>query len=89
MMSNLNKLSEQFQLAAMSFIGEETQIDAQKKKIHISRLFLWFLNDFNGTKGIIKIVGKYLDQDFSGYKLVYNDYSWEEYLNNYAENRFD
>ena len=88
-MRNLNKLEEQLELASLSFIRGETQIDKQKKKIHISRLFLWFLNDFNGPKGIRKIVGKYLDQDLSRYKLVYNDYSWEENLNNYAENRFD
>ena len=86
---SVDKLEEQLELASLSFIKDETQIDEQNKKIHISRLFLWFLKDFNGTKGIRKIMKRYLDQDFSAYKLVYNDYSWEENLNNYAENRFD
>ena len=86
---SVDKLEEQLELAAVSFIREETIIDKQMKKVHISRLFLWFLNDFKGTKGIREIMRRYLSQDFSGYKLVYNDYSWEEYLNNYAENRFD
>jgi hypothetical protein len=82
-------LEEQLELASLAFLRDETQIDTKKKKIHVSRLFLWFFNDFKGAKGTRKIVSKYLDQDFSGYKLVYNDYSWEEYLDNYAENRFD
>ncbi len=86
---SVDKLEEQFELAALSFIRDESQVDEENKKIHISRLFLWFLNDFKGTKGIREILRRYLGQDFSGYKLIYNKYSWEEYLNNYAENRFD
>ncbi len=86
---SVDKIEEQLELASHSFIKEESQVNEEKKKIHISRLFLWFLNDFHGPKGIRRIMRKYLEQDFSGYKLVYNDFSWEEYLNNYAENRFD
>ncbi len=86
---SVDKLEEQLELAAISFIREETIIDKQLKKAHVSRLFLWFLNDFKGAKGTREILRRYLSQDFSKYKLVYNDYSWEEYLNNYAENRFD
>lgn len=83
------KLDEQLDLSSQAFIEEETIIDKQQKTLHISRLFLWFLNDFKGKKGIKTILKKYLGQDFTGYKLTYNHYSWEEQLDNYAENRFD
>jgi len=86
---SVDKLEAQLELAAISFIREETIIDKQMRKAHVSRLFLWFLNDFRGAKGTREILRRYLGQDFSGYKIVYNDYSWEEYLNNYAENRFN
>ena len=86
---SVDRLDEQLELSSQAFIEEETIIDKKQQTLHISRLFLWFLNDFNGRKGIRSILKKYLRQDFSGYKLKYNEYSWEELLDNYAENRFD
>ena len=85
----VDKLEEQLELAGALFLNEDTRIDAQRKEAHISRLFLWFLKDFGGRKGARKIVSKYLNQDLGGYKIIYNQYSWEEQLNNYDENRFD
>jgi len=85
----VDKLEEQLELASKSFLNEDTLINEQGKEMLISRLFLWFLNDFGGKKGSRIIIGKYLDQDPTGYKLIYNDYSWEEHLNNYDEKRFD
>jgi len=86
---SVDRLEQQLELSSQAFIIEETIIDKQQKTLHISRLFLWFLKDFHGTAGIKKILKKYLEQDFPGYKLKYNTYSWEEQLDNYAENRFD
>lgn len=85
---SVNDLEEQLEAASYAFIKAETQIDDKKRIIHISRLFLWFYNDFNRKKGIRKLLGNYLDQDFSDYTLKYNPYSWEEFLDNYAEERF-
>ena len=86
---SVEKLDEQLELATISFLTEETQVDEQNKKIHISRLFLWFLKDFGGTKGGMKIVSNYLEKDLTGYKSIYQPYSWDDHLDNYAENRFD
>ena len=83
------QLEEQLELAGSSFIEIDSQINHEKKVIHISRLFLWFQKDFGGTKGARQIIGKYLHQDFTGYKIVYNHYSWEEHLDNYDEKRFN
>ena len=85
---NVDQLEEQLKLSTKSFLEDETQINAQQKKAHVSKLFLWFLNDFGGKKGIREIISSYLDQDLSNYKLVYKPYSWDEHLDNYAQNRF-
>ena len=85
---NVDQLEEQLKLSTKSFLEDETQINEQQKKAHVSKLFLWFLNDFGGKKGIREIISSYLDQDLSNYKLVYKPYSWDEHLDNYAQNRF-
>jgi len=86
---SVDKLHDQLEFSSRAFLKQETVIDKNQKTLHISRLFLWFLKDFNGKKGSRNILKKYLGQDFTGYKLKYNHYSWEEELDNYAENRFD
>ena len=86
---SVDKLDQQLQLAGMSFIESETKIDDQLKKIYVSRIFLWFLNDFGGTSGIKKIMSKHFSRNFKRYKLSYNKYSWEEVLNNYDEESFE
>lgn len=84
-----DKLDEQLNLASMSFIQNETRIDEKIKRIYVSRLFLWFLNDFGGRSGIKKIMSRHFSRNFKGYKLSYNKYSWEEVLNNYDEKSFE
>ena len=86
---SVDQLEEQLDLAGTSFIEVDSKINHKKKVMHISRLFLWFLKDFGGTKGARQIIGKYLQQDVTGYKIVYNHYSWEEHLDNYDEKRFN
>lgn len=86
---SVDQLEEQLDLAGTSFIEVDSKINHEKKVMHISRLFLWFLKDFGGTNGARQIIGKYLQQDVTGYKIVYNHYSWEEHLDNYDEKRFN
>ena len=86
---SVDNLEEQLELAGSSFLNADTLIDEQSKEMRISRLFLWFFNDFGGRKGTRIIISKYLEQDPSSYKFKYNHYSWEEHLNNYDEQRFD
>lgn len=79
------KIEEQLEMATQSFLEPDTQIDSDKKEIHISQLFKWFLGDFGGKSGIRKILEKQLGIDTSRYQLIYKPYSWEEKLDNYAE----
>lgn len=85
---SVDQLEEQLDLSGTSFNQVESFLNHEKKVMHISRLFLWFLKDFGGTKGTRKIISKSLDQDLTGYKISYNPYSWEEHLDNYDEKRF-
>lgn len=85
----VENLETHLEVSSFNFIQHETQIDNEKKKVYISRLFLWFLNDFGGRKGTKKILKKYLKQNFSGYKIIYNSYSWEEKLDNYVADDFE
>ena len=86
---SVDKLEEQLELSSLSFLETETQIDEKHKKVNISRLFLWFFNDFGGRKGTKTILSKYLKKDFSTFKTVFNPYSWDEQLDNYVENTFN
>ncbi len=79
------KINEQLDLATISFLESETEIFQEKKEIHISKLFKWFLGDFKSYKGIRNILKKYLDINTKGYKIIFKPYSWKEQLNNYSE----
>jgi hypothetical protein len=77
-----DKLEEQLQRAAYSFLTQETEV--VENEIRISKLFYWFYNDFGGNAGIKQLLSDVLDIDTDGKKLVYSEYSWEENLDNYA-----
>lgn len=85
---SLAKIDAQLEMATLSFLETETDIYQDKREIHISRLFQWFLADFGGTRGVRNILKEKLDMNTKDYKLVYKEYSWKEDLGNFAENRF-
>ena len=79
------KIEQQLQLASLSFLEGETDIYADKKEVHVTQLFRWFLADFGGKSGIRKILREYLDFDSKSYQIIFKPYSWEEQLDNYAD----
>jgi len=83
------RLEDQLELATISFLETETDTFESKKEVHVTSLMKWFLKDFGGKSGIRKILSKRLGMDFSGFKLIFKPYSWEEDLDNYDENNFD
>ncbi|MFK7774286.1 MAG: DUF547 domain-containing protein [Saprospiraceae bacterium] len=82
---SLEKIDAQLQLATDSFLEGETDVLEEKKEIHITQLFKWFLADFGGKSGIRKILKEHLEIDSEGYNLVFKPYSWEEELANYSD----
>lgn len=84
-----DKIEQQLELATLSFLESETEVDKSKKEIHISKLFKWFHGDFGGNKGIRNILKEQLKVDSQGFKMKYKAYSWEEQLSNYSEIGFE
>lgn len=84
-----DRLEDQLELATLSFLEVDTEIKESEKEVHITALMKWFLHDFGGRKGIRKILSQQLNKDFTGYKLVFKPYSWEEELDNFDENNFN
>ncbi|MFK8008989.1 MAG: DUF547 domain-containing protein [Saprospiraceae bacterium] len=83
---SLEKIEAQLQMTTLSFLEAETDILEEKKEIHITQLFKWFLADFGGKSGIRKILNEHLKIESIGYSLVFKPYSWEEDLENYSDN---
>ncbi len=80
-----DKVHHQLDIATQSFLESDTDIFDEEKEIHITSLFQWFRGDFGGQKGIRRILQTYLDDNVKEYKLIYKPYSWDEQLNNYAD----
>lgn len=69
-------LHQELDLASSSFLMSETTVDTFKKTVLTSRLFLWYYRDFGKKKGILKLLGFYLNQNFKGYKIKFKTYDW-------------
>ena len=80
-----DNIEQQLETATLSFLDSETDYIKEKKEVHISRLFLWFLADFGGKVGIRNILKEKLKLTTAGYKLIFKSYSWEDLLDNYFE----
>lgn len=81
-------IEQQLETAALSFLEAETTVIPEKKEVHISTLFKWFLGDFGGIKGIRNMLKQKLNIETEGYRIIYTDYSWVELLDNYKEETF-
>lgn len=81
---SLNKISEQLDMASESFINSESKLDSKNQTLFTSKLFLWYRADFGGKVGIRKIIGQYLKKDLSSYRIRFQNYSWNEKLDNYS-----
>ncbi|MFK7799472.1 MAG: DUF547 domain-containing protein [Aureispira sp.] len=77
-------LSKQLNAATQSFLEQETDFDDERKIVHTTRLFLWYLGDFGSPWGIRQIFKAQLNKDIRGYKIKYKRYSWDEDLDNFV-----
>lgn len=77
------KLEQQLNLATNVFIKSETTADTLKKELYTSKILQWYKGDFGGTKGILALLSKTLQQDFTGYTIKFTEYDWTAHLKNY------
>jgi hypothetical protein len=82
------ELDQQLNLAARSFLENETIVHSTKKVVEVTKIMQWFLADFDGKNGIRKILTQYLHQDFSNFTIRFKDYDWSEDLKNFTELTF-
>ena len=63
----------------------ETVADDANREIFVSRLLLWYLGDFGGFRGIRRLLRAVLKLDARGIRIRFQEYSWEEHLQNWRE----
>ena len=80
-----DRINDQLKMATLSFLESETEVDNENKILSVTALFSWFSADFGGKDGVRNILGAIFDQDFSGFKVQFQTYSWDEDLDNYKE----
>ena len=78
-----DQIQRQLDMATGSFLAQETEINSTNQVVHVSRIFLWFLGDFGGFKGIRRIISRFMDVSLNNYTLKFKPYDWEEDLMNF------
>jgi len=72
----LENLEEQLKIAEDSFMRSETNWDLEKRKVNVSKIFLWYWADFGGRIGVLRRLHHHFDIDFSRFKIRFNPYNW-------------
>lgn len=80
-----NRIQQQLELAARSFINGDSEVDYDRKTISISRIFRWYVEDFGGERGVADFLFRYLELPEKGipargqireFRLNYHPYDW-------------
>jgi Protein of unknown function, DUF547 len=82
-----NNIDKQLNQAAKVFLKSETDIDSINKTVSVTMIMSWFAGDFGGKTGTLQIINKTLQQDVSGYKIIYKPYNWDALLHNFSEEK--
>jgi hypothetical protein len=53
------------------------RIDAERRTLHLSRIFDWYAADFGGPDGLAAWIGRWAGADVSGFAVEFLPYSWE------------
>lgn len=73
---SLENLDDQFKIAEESFMRSETNWDLEKRKVYVSKIFLWYWADFWGRRGVLRRLHHHFGMDFSRFKIRFNPYNW-------------
>ncbi|MBN2212945.1 MAG: DUF547 domain-containing protein [Bacteroidales bacterium] len=77
-----NKVENQLELAAVSFLDSKITYYAEENIVHVSQIFNWYLGDFGGEKGILEYLRKYQKiPEETDPMIIYNTYNWNPSIN--------
>lgn len=72
------------EMAADQYISEETVVN--EDTVRVPRIFLWYIGDFGGIKGVKSTVKRHTDVEFSNKRLRFKQYKWINSDNPYLDN---
>lgn len=81
---NYENIDKQLDMATLSFLKSETEIDEKNKVIRATTIMKWFIADFGGKKGIKNILQRNLNIDPSGYSIKFKRYNQSTELKNFV-----
>lgn len=72
-----DKIENQLELAAVSFLDSKISFYADENIVKISQLFNWYSGDFGGERGILDYLRKYqkIPEEVDP-MIIYNNYNW-------------
>lgn len=80
------KISEQLDLATVTFLTNDVSYDPKLNSAKVTRLFLWFNGDFGGHSGIVSMLEKFLKIPVNKNTLFhYKPYDWNLILGKYGK----
>lgn len=72
----IENLEDELNMGEKDFVLNETRVDDNKKRLLISGLFLFYLKDFGGMKGIRRLIEKYHPKN--EYKISFLPFDWSK-----------
>lgn len=78
-----NSINEQLERATNSYLNIETTVNEKAKVVEVTQIMQWFEGDFGGRNGVKKILEKYLGKKLKGYKIRYQPFNNDTYLDNF------
>ncbi len=78
-------LDRQLDLATKNFVNQDLELDVNKGRVYISRIFSWYQADFGGSLGILRFIAKYtnnpghsawIKENLEEIKISYKTYDW-------------
>ena len=70
------KLESQLTEASRDFLMDSTKNKLSKDQVQLSRIFLWFGNDFGSKAERLEFISRYSGMDFNQPKIDYLTYDW-------------
>jgi len=72
-----DKLDAQLKQATIDFLSDTSKNKYTKRRIYLSRIFLWFKNDFGSTEDLIHLINTHTGQSISEKTAIsYLPYDW-------------